>query len=408
MVFPGVQTSTWTFERRVREYYFHRFYSFEPDLNMDNPAVRDEVRRILGFWLQLGVAGFRMDAVPFVIEKPSPNGTRKPQCFEYLHEMREFLQWRAGDAVLLGEANVEPKQVAPYFAEGHGLHLMFNFWVNQHLFYALASGDARPLVAAIRATKNLPPTAHWAQFLRNHDELDLGRLSDEQRALVFSRFAPDPNMQLFERGIRRRLAPMLAQRPMVELAYSVLFSLPGAPVLRYGDEIGMGDKLTLPERYPVRTPMQWSSEPNGGFSPAARLVRPLVSDGVYGYEALNVEQQRRDVTSLLHWMIRIVRLRKECPEIGWGKWELVPTRLSSVLAMAYRWRGSTLVCVHNFDDQPQQIKLAIRHSEREALVDLVHDESINPDARARYQISLEPYGYRWFRLHSPQRPSKSD
>jgi maltose alpha-D-glucosyltransferase / alpha-amylase len=190
VVFPGVQTSTWTYDKQAREYYFHRFYDFQPDLDMDNPRVREEVRRIMGFWLQLGVAGFRMDAVPFVLEKP-PRGKGKPQIhFEYLEQFREFLQWRVGNAVLLGEANVMPQETQPYFGGGHGLHMMFNFWVNQHLWLALASGDARPLAGALRATRRLPPTAQWAHFLRNNDELDLGRLATADRKQVFDLFAP--------------------------------------------------------------------------------------------------------------------------------------------------------------------------------------------------------------------------
>src|SRR6185312_9170404 len=229
VVFPGVQTSTWTYDKQAREYYFHRFYDFQPDLDMDNPRVREEVRRIMGFWLQLGVAGFRMDAVPFVLEKP-PRGKAKPKIhFDYLEQFRQFLQWRVGDAVLLGEANVLPQETQPYFGGGHGLHMMFNFWVNQHLWLALATGDARPLARALRATQKLPPTAQWAQFLRNHDELDL-----------------------------RRPAPMLGDMKRLQLAYSIVLSLPGTPVLRYGDEIGMGENLRLKERNAIRTPMQWS------------------------------------------------------------------------------------------------------------------------------------------------------
>ena len=277
MVFPGVQERTWTYAKEVRKYYFHRFYDFQPDLNMENPAVREEIRRIMGFWLALGVAGFRLDAVPFIIEKPSAGRGRAPLRFEYLADMRRFVQWRVGDAALLGEANVLPEESQRYLSESGGLHMMFNFWVNQHVFYALASADARPLGKALRATRRLPATAQWAQFLRNHDELDLGRLTKEQRTAVFERLGPEPRMQLYDRGIRRRLAPMLGDRRRLELAYSLMFSLPGTPVLYYGDEIGMGDDLTLPERNAVRTPMQWSSDRNAGFSNADKLVAPVVT-----------------------------------------------------------------------------------------------------------------------------------
>jgi maltose alpha-D-glucosyltransferase/alpha-amylase len=393
VVFPGVQRATWSFDRRRREYYFHRFYDFQPDLNMDDPRVREEVRRIMGFWLQLGVAGFRVDAVPFVLEKP-PRGRGKSQIhFEYLEEFREFLQWRSGEAVLLGEANVKPQETAPYFADGDGLHMMFNFWVNQHLWLALASGDARPLAAALRATRKLPPTAQWAQFLRNHDELDLGRLAAAERQLCFDDFAPERSMQLYGRGIRRRPAPMLGDPRRLRLAYSLVLSLPGTPVLRYGDEIGMGDDLRLRERAAIRTPMQWSAERNAGFSVADSLVRPVIARGVYGYDVVNVEQQRRDPDSLLQWLARMIRLRKQCPEIGWGDSRVVPTGSSAVLALAFGWRGNTIVCVHNLEDSAREVKLRVGGT----LTNLIDVEELQSGRDGIHRFALEPYGYRWLR-----------
>jgi len=398
MVFPGAQKDTWTFAREVRRYYFHRFYGFQPDLNMANPRVREEVRRIVGFWLQLGVAGFRMDAVPFVLEKPSPDGGASQTCFDWLHEFRDFLQWRANEAVLLGEANVEPQESSKYFAGGDGLHMMFNFWVNQHLFYALATGDARPLSAALRATRALPRGAQWAHFLRNHDELDLGRLAAGEREATFAAFGPDPRMQLYGRGIRRRLAPMLGDRARIELAYSLLFSLPGTPVIRYGDEIGMGDNLALRDRAAIRTPMQWSHERNGGFSTADQLVRPMLSTGPYSFESVNVEAQRRDPSSLLRWLMRMIRLRKECPEIGWGEWSLLPTRSRHVLATVYRWRGNAIACVHNLDDRPHNVSLRIPDAQGQVLSNLIDRDDSVADARGVHKLVLESYAYRWYRI----------
>jgi maltose alpha-D-glucosyltransferase/alpha-amylase len=400
MVFPGVQPSTWTRHPRARAWYYHRFFDFQPDLNMDNPQVRTEVRRIMGYWLELGVAGFRVDAVPFILETTVPGGARGRMHFEYLSEMRSFLQWRAGDAILLGEANVLPKETKAYFegAGTGGIHMMFNFWVNQHLFYALASGDVRPLVAALRATRALPRIAQWGQFLRNHDELDLGRLTDEQRARVFERFGPEKGMQLYDRGIRRRLAPMLGDRPHLELAYSAMFSLPGTPVLRYGDEIGMGDDLSLKERDAVRTPMQWSAERNGGFSTAEKTYLPAVSGGVWGYERVNVEAQRRDPDSLLSWTARMIRLRKECPEIGWGSWEILRTGSPHVLALRYDWRGSSLVAVHNFDHAPHEARLRLQGEGADRLTDLCADSEARSGAGGTHRVALDAYGYHWFRV----------
>jgi maltose alpha-D-glucosyltransferase / alpha-amylase len=398
MVFPGVQKTTWTYDRRAREYFFHRFYDFQPDLNMENPRVREEVRRVVGFWLALGVAGFRVDAVPFVLEKPSTDGGEATIRFEYLHELREFLQWRVADAILLGEANVPPDQAARYFADGDGLHMMFNFWVNQRVFYALASGDAEPLVEALEATRAIPPSAQWANFLRNHDELDLGNLPDDQKALVFERFGPEPDMQLYGRGIRRRLAPMLGDRRRIELAYSLMFSLPGTPVLGYGDEIGMGDDLGLPERMAVRTPMQWTGEEHAGFSTAPTVVRPVIDEGLYSYRDVNVEKQRRDPNSLLRWTMGMVRLRKECPEIGWGDWRIVPTGERQVLAMVYDWRGNRILCVHNLDARPLEVALDAARAPGDRLANLIDVEEVDPDDDGRFRVALAAHAYRWYRV----------
>ena len=404
MVFPGVQESTWTLDKKTNTYYFHRFFDYQPDLNTDNPEVRKEIQKIMGYWLQLGVAGFRVDAVPFILESPAP-GKKKPKLrFEYLKEMRRFLQWRSGDAVLLGEANVLPEESKNYFGEnGDGIHLMFNFYVNQHLFYALATGEVEPLEEALERTREVFPTSQWAQFLRNHDELDLGRLTDEQRQQVFARFGPEKDMQLYDRGIRRRLAPMLGSRQEQELAYSLMFSLPGTPVIRYGDEIGMGDNLALKEREAVRTPMQWSAEQGAGFSKAPRLVHPIISEGFYAYEHVNVENQRREPSSLLNWMTALIRLRKECPEIGLGSWQIIKTGQKKVLVMCYSWKGSSLLIFHNFADKPLELVLTKKQVGEERLVDLMKNVESIANEKGRHTIILEALGYRWFRTGNLER-----
>ncbi len=400
MVFPGVQDATWTYDEKAEAYYFHRFYDHQPDLNMDNPKVRAEVRRIVGYWLELGIAGFRVDAVPFMIESKCCNAQQGQLHFEYLTELRKFIQWRSGSAIMLGEANVTPKDTKPYFEGGggeNGIHMMFNFWVNQHLFYALATADLKPLQQALKATRNIPQRAQWAHFLRNHDELDLGRLSEEQRQAVFERFGPEPRMQLYDRGIRRRLAPMLGDRRHIELAYSLMFSLPGTPVLRYGDEIGMGDDLSLAERRAVRTPMQWADEPQGGFSMSPDTLNPVISDGLYGYPIVNAEAQRREPDSLLNWTSRMIRLRRECPEIGNGAWSLIPTGCPEVLAMRYDWQGNTLITVHNFDDRPHEVRLSPGDTGDDRLVDLISDR-FHESKSGRYFIPIGTFGYHWFRV----------
>ncbi|CAN5324828.1 alpha-amylase family protein [soil metagenome] len=417
MVFPGVQDSTWTFDKKAKAYYFHRFYDHQPDVNIDNPEVRAEIRRIMGFWLELGVAGFRVDAVPFILETQVPGETERKIRFEYLREMRRFLQWRKGDAVLLGEANVEPMESKNYFGdEGDGIHMMFNFYVNQYLFYTLATSDTEPLIKALEATKNIFPNAQWAHFLRNHDELDLGRLSEEERQKVFKRFAPDKNMQLYERGIRRRLSTMLGNRPQEELAYSVMFSLPGTPVIRYGDEIQMGDNLELNERDAVRTPMQWTDGPQAGFSEAKELVHPIIEEGPYACKHINVENQRRQPGSMLNWMTTMIRLRQECSEIGWGEWQLLPSGLPQVMCMHYCWEGSSLVILHNFDEKAHEVILDLEQKSEGKLIDLMAiKESIADEETGKHHINLDAYGYRWFRagdlshlLHKNEKKEKKD
>ncbi len=398
MVFPGVQKTTWTRDPKAREYYFHRFYDFQPDLNTANPAVREEITRIMGFWLRLGVSGFRMDAVPFLIQQKGADAPARKD-YEMLHQMRDFLQWRRRDAILLAEANVPPDESLDYFGElGDRLQMMLNFAVNQRLFYAMAAGDIKPLVRALEATAHHPPAAQWVNFLRSHDELDLGRLTPAQRQRVFDAFGPEKDMQLYDRGIRRRLTPMLDNnRLRLELAFSLLFTLPGTPMLQYGDEIGLGDDLSLPERECARTPMQWTADKHGGFSTARRTVRPVIADPIYGYKRVNVEAQRRDPHSLLNWVERKIRMRKECPEISWGGWEFVDVKAPSVLAMRYDWQGHTLFIVHNFSEKPQALDVDARVAGERVLVDLLATNDSRANDHGRHLIDLGPYGYRWYR-----------
>jgi maltose alpha-D-glucosyltransferase/alpha-amylase len=283
-----------------------------------------------------------------------------------------------------------------YFGdEGERLPLMFNFHVNQHVFWALAIARAAPLERALEATRDRPATAQWAHFLRNNDEVDLGRLPKGAREKCFAEFGPDKDMQLYDRGIRRRLAPMLkGDRRRLELAYSLLFTLPGTPVIRYGDELGMGDDLSLPERNAIRTPMQWSNDVNGGFSTADKTILPAIAKGPYNYERINESDQRRDAQSLLNWTERIIRMRKECPEIGWGDFKVMPTGAPSVLALRYEWRNNVVWAVHNFAGESVEVVLR----EKDELVNLLSFDDSKPGRGGRHAIALEPYGYRWFRV----------
>ncbi|HKO18792.1 MAG TPA: alpha-amylase family protein [Acidobacteriaceae bacterium] len=401
VVFPGVQKSTWDYDSEARAYYFHRFYKFQPDLNTSHPEVQAEILKIMGFWLQLGVSGFRMDAVPFVIATKGANVTDKTMVEQYdmLRQFAQFLTWREGEAIILAEANVLPGTDMEYFGDaGERLQMMFNFHVNQRMFYALAASDSRPLIKALKDTRDRPASAQWGHFLRNHDELDLGRLEPGQRKRVFEEFGPEPDMQLYNRGIRRRLAPMLqGDRRRIELAYSLMMTLPGTPVLRYGDEIGMGDNLKLPERNCARTPMQWSSEPHGGFTAAEKAILPAIAEGPYGYAHVNVADQRRHPESLLNWMERIVRMRKEIPEIGWGDFSFLRIRTSDVLGMVYTWRNNSVVVLHNLCAEPREISFTVPEAPGCDLTNLLSYDHSEPDADGRHTLLLEPYGYRWFR-----------
>ena len=396
MVFPGVQESTWTWDRTAGAWYFHRFYKHQPDLNITTPRVREEIARIMGFWLQLGVSGFRVDALPFLIELV---GAEEPQRdpHDFLREFRGSLSWWQGDAIMLAEANLAPEAVPDYVGHGEKVQVMFNFFANQHLFLSLATGDPASLRAAYAALPPLPDVCQWANFLRTHDELDLGRLGDADRHTVFDAFAPEPGMQLYERGIRRRLAPMLGNdRRRIELAHSLMLTLPGTPILRYGDEIGMGDDLSLDERESVRTPMQWTNGPNGGFStaPGDRLIHPVIDEGEFGYRRVNVTEQQRDPDSLLSWTERVIRVRRECREFGWGRAEFLATDHPGILSHRLVCDERSVVVLHNLS--PREQGISVRLTPGTVARDLLsRDAPLAGGGELR--LTLPPYGYRWFR-----------
>jgi maltose alpha-D-glucosyltransferase/alpha-amylase len=401
IVFPGHQKSTWTWDDKAGAFYMHRFYEHQPDLNTANPLVREEICKIMGFWLELGVSGFRIDAAPFLLPTDGGQWKESGDPYKLLREFRDFLSWRQGDAMMLGEANVPMEEIHAYFGDGTRMHMLFNFMVNQHLFLALTRQQAEPLIRGLKALPPIPNMSQWAQFVRNHDELDLGRLSDAERQEVFAAFAPDESMLLYDRGIRRRLPPMLDDnRRRIEMTYSLMFSLPGTPVLRYGEEIGMGEDLSLPEREAVRTPMQWSADDSGGFStaPPDKLIVPVIRDGTFGTGERNVVAQQRDKHSLLNWVERLIRTRRGCPEIGWGTWELVATGHDSVFAHACTWHSRTVLMVHNLGDGDCGVTLDLDGREDCSLTDLLEDQEYEPVDGPNRPIQLGPYGYRWFRL----------
>jgi len=402
-VFPGEQGGVWTFDRKAKQHYLHRFFRHQPDLNIANPAVRAEIARIVGFWLELGVSGFRVDAVPFLLELAGIEDAPTVDPHRYLKDLRAFVQRRKGDAILLGEVNLPPKEQRDFFGDEDGdeLNLVFNFTVMQRIYLALARGDAGPVEQALSALPGVPFDSQWATFLRNHDELTLDKLSDDERQEVFDAFGPEPDMQLYGRGLRRRLPPMLdGNVDQLKMAYSLLFSLPGTPVLFYGEEIGMGENLAAEGRAAVRTPMQWSDEAGGGFSTADPSTFPApVPEGEYGPWAVNVAAQRRDPASLLNWFERLIRRRRETPEFGLGACSVVGNDVPSVLSHRCDHDGSTVVAVHNFSPEPCRFDLPLEGlDDAVAVDDLLDSRQDTPLDRATVPVSLQGYGCRWFRV----------
>ena len=386
IVFPDQESSNWAYDRKARQYYLHKFYSHQPDLNLANPAVRDELAQVMGFWLAQGLSGFRVDAVPFLIEDAMDDPHK------VLRDLRAYVNRRSGEAVLLGEVNLPPKDVRAFLGDEDGdeLHMVLDFIGNQAFYLALARGEAEPLARALRDFPQIPEAASLGRFVRNHDELTLDKLSSEEREEVFARFGPDPDMQLYGRGLRRRLPTMLGGEPRaIRMAYSLAFSLPGTPVLFYGEEIGMAENLAIEGRYAVRAPMQWSAD--GGFSTASELRRPMV-EGEYGPARVNVAAQRRDPDSLLNWFEQLIRRRRECPELGFGTFALLETGAPSVLAHRCDWEGSTIVAVHELGGKSAAVELPV--SDGEALVDLFEDAQHELPAT----LYLEPYAAKWFRV----------
>lgn len=409
VVFPDQENSIWELEPRTNEWYLHHFYKHQPDLNIANPAVQEEISRTLGFWLALGVSGFRVDAVPFLFADdgaPGDPGTFDPT--RYLGDVRNFVTRRLGDAVLLGEVNVPYRDQKKFFggADGDGLNMQFDFIGMQNIFLSLARGDARPIAKALRQRPVLDITSQWANFVRNHDELTLDKLTDSERQEVFDAFGPDPDMQLFGRGLRRRLPSMLGgDERRMRMTYSLAFSLPGTPVLFYGEEIGMAENLDVEGRFAVRTPMQWTDGANGGFSraPRRRLPRPL-PEGLYGPGRVNVADQRHDHSSFW-WFIRdLIYTYRQQPEIGWATVEVVKQPHRAVLAHVCREKsGWLMLALHNFGAEAVMVSVALDDlGPGCSLVDLLDGLSEHPiETQGSVELHLEAYGYRWLRLRRP-------
>ncbi|GAB6901632.1 alpha-amylase family protein [Kineosporia succinea] len=393
-VFPDQETSVWTLDEKTGQYYLHHFYRHQPDLNVTNPAVRDEIARIVGFWLALGVSGFRVDAVPFFIDPLGESPGALPDPHEVVRHLRAFLNRRSGDAILLGEVNVPFEQQLEFFggAEGGELTLQFDFITMQNLYLALARQDAAPLAKALTDRPPLPDGCQWGTFVRNHDELTLDKLSEDERQEVFDAFGPEERMQVFGRGLIRRLPPMLdGDADRLRMVYSLLFTLPGTPVLFYGEEIGMGENLDAGDRSAVRTQMQWTA--SGGFSRKDDGCAAPVVTGRFGPEAVNVEDQRSDPDSLLNFVRLLISRYRSSPELGWGELEILEQPHPQVFAHKVTWEDTALIGVHNLGPEPVSVPLELDHP----VIDLLG----NGTGPVATPVELGRYGYRWLRLDSP-------
>ncbi|WP_028047148.1 alpha-amylase family protein [Cellulomonas sp. URHE0023] len=407
VVFPDKETGIWTKDDATGEWYRHTFYHQQPDLNTANPEVRDAIAKVIGYWAELGLSGFRVDAVPFFLaDAADAPGDDIVDKHDFLKELRAFLTRRVGDAILMGEVNLPYAEQKRYFggdgADSDELTLQFDFIGMQNLYLALARQDARPIAEALEQRPEIPHDAQWATFVRNHDELTLDKLSQDERQEVFDAFGPDPDMQLYDRGLRRRLPTMLGGDPRrIRMVYSLLFSLPGTPVLFYGEEIGMGENLDAEGRLAVRTPMQWTSGPNGGFSRAPkRTLSGPVTDGGFSPEHVNVADQRRDPDSLLAFVQLLVRRYRECPELGWSsRAEILQQPHPAVLAHRSTWDDGSLVALHNLGPEPAMVPLRLGDCDDTVqLLDLLQDGGCTIDARGTTQVELDGYGYRWLRV----------
>src|SRR6266545_4618016 len=404
IIFTDTERSNWTWDPVAKQYFWHRFFSHQPDLNFDSPRVRRSMFKIMRHWLDMGVDGFRADAIPYLFEREGTNCENLSETHAYLKEVRALIDREYRGRILLAEANQWPADARPYFGDGDEFHMAFNFPLMPRIFMALRREDRRPIIDIISQLPSIPDACQWCLFLRNHDELTLEMVTDEERDYMYHEYAKDPRMKL-NLGIRRRLAPLVDNgRRRMELLNSLLFTLPGSPIIYYGDEIGMGDNIFLGDRNGVRTPMQWSGDRNAGFSraDAARLYNPVIMDPVYGYQAINVEAQQRDPSSLLNWMKRLIRLRKQYPVFGRGAIEFCHPENRKVLVYIRKGESQTVLVVNNLSRFVQPVQLDLRHYDGWTPVEIIGETRFPPIGQLPYFLTLGPHGFYWFRLEEPR------
>jgi maltose alpha-D-glucosyltransferase / alpha-amylase len=400
IIFLDTERSNWSWDEQSKEFYWHRFFKNQPDLNFDNPDLQQAIIDVVSFWLDLGFDGFRLDAVPYLYEREGTNCENLPETHGFIKRLRAYIDANYSGRLLLAEANQWPEDVVAYFGDGDECQMCYHFPIMPRLFIALRQENRLPIVEILERTPLIPTTAQWGMFLRNHDELTLEMVTDEERDYLYQEYANDRRMRL-NMGIRRRLAPLLDNgRRRIELLNALLFSLPGSPFLYYGDEIGMGDNIYLGDRDGVRTPMQWSADRNSGFSRCdfAQLYFPIIMDPVYGYQSVNVEAQQRHSTSLLHWMRQMIKLRKKHRVFGRGTISFIKPENPRIFAFTRSYEGETVLCIYNLARSSQPVQLDLSDYQGMTPVDLQYQTVFPQITSELYQLALNEYGFYWFML----------
>lgn len=403
IIFCDTETSNWTYHPQAHLYYWHRFFSHQPDLNYDNPEVKQEMFSVVDYWLSKGLDGFRVDAVPYLYEREGTNCENLPETHHFCRELREYVESKYPEVVLLAEANQLPEDVVDYFGDGDEFHMAFNFPLMPRMFMSLKKEDKRPIEYTIEKLPPIPDNCQWGIFLRNHDELTLEMVTDKERHFMYNSYAKDPRMRI-NVGIRRRLFPLLSKnRPAIEVLHSMLFSLPGSPVLYYGDEIGMGDNIYLGDRSGVRTPMQWNGDRNAGFSDANpdRLYYPLIRSPAYNYQGTNVEEQERSASSFLNWTKFAIRVRRRSKAFGQGNIEFLKVNNRKVTVYLRTYENDHILVVNNLSKVSQYVEIDLSRYNGWQPVDMFGNTLFPNIGELPYLITLGPYGYHWFKINPP-------
>lgn len=400
IIFIDTEKSNWTWDEEAKAFFWHRFFSHQPDLNFDNPNVLKALTEIMYKWLEMGVDGLRLDAIPYLIEREGTNCENLPETHDVLKKLRKALDEKYPDRIFLAEANQWPDDVRPYFGEGDECHMAFHFPIMPRLYLAIHKEDSVPIIEILEKTPEIPESCQWAMFLRNHDELTLEMVTDEERAYMYDAYAPEPSMRC-NVGIRRRLSPLMGNnRSKIELMNALLFSMPGTPIVYYGDELGMGDNHFLPDRHGVRTPMQWDATDNAGFSKADKnkLYLPVIADPVFGYQSVNVEAQTLNRASLFYWMQRIIDLRKKYQVFGRGKFEIVVSENQKVLAFLRKYNDEEILVVANLSKEAQSTHLRLAQYQGVQPTEMFGCSKFPEITDDRYPIMMPAHSFYWLLL----------